>query len=322
MREMVLNHASLARAKPRKTDAWLKDVAVGIAELIQSGGVQSVLRTDRHLYDIPCPTGRSLWEALEQLRQQVDHPDEVRILWELLTKCSHLDDVDLSTCDPVRCEAETPPKTIEFGTDRRYDVEDGRPLVYCAINDGIAVSFPSERVWSADRLTVVFDELSEDDDDEIGRKAEAVDNLSRSSDASTICDRDGQFERSPAEVWRRRKENFPNLRFGMDVEGHLKRQAGQLRTIVHRLAKLNDSAKEWKNTCGPDPPWKIPVVPESDSVMKNEGLREARRFCSCSGERVLFELHARYGNGGRIHLRFDADAQTVEIGYIGPHLPL
>ena len=45
------------------------------------------------------------------------------------------------------------------------------------------------------------------------------------------------------------------------------------------------------------------------------------RFSSCKGSNELFMWYARYGNSGRIHLRFDASTYEVEIGYIGPHLP-
>ena len=47
----------------------------------------------------------------------------------------------------------------------------------------------------------------------------------------------------------------------------------------------------------------------------------ARRFRSQRGQRETFEWHARFGGSGRIHLRFDAVAREVEVGYIGPKLP-
>ena len=56
--------------------------------------------------------------------------------------------------------------------------------------------------------------------------------------------------------------------------------------------------------------------------MKNRFFREARMFQSHRGTREIFEWHARFGDGGRIHLRFDPPSKEVEIGYIGPHLPL
>ena len=63
------------------------------------------------------------------------------------------------------------------------------------------------------------------------------------------------------------------------------------------------------------------MTPESARVMQNPALREARCFRSGRGTMVLFEWHARFGSGARIHLRFDARTREIEIGYIGVHLP-
>ena len=55
--------------------------------------------------------------------------------------------------------------------------------------------------------------------------------------------------------------------------------------------------------------------------MSDPKLSATRMFRSHDGTLRLFEWHAKFG-GMRIHLVFDADSRTVEIGYIGPHLPL
>ena len=81
-----------------------------------------------------------------------------------------------------------------------------------------------------------------------------------------------------------------------------------------------DAVDAWRD--GAAPPWTCKVTPESDRVMSHPSLREARRFRSGDGTPVLFEWHARFGSGGRIHLRFDASVREVEIGYVGGHLPL
>ena len=96
--------------------------------------------------------------------------------------------------------------------------------------------------------------------------------------------------------------------------------AGWLSTLVNRLADLNAAAEEWLIAGGPAPPWKTLVTPESGQLMSNPTLREARRFRSGGGTRVLFEWHARFGSAARIHLRFDAQTREIEIGYIGVHL--
>ena len=70
------------------------------------------------------------------------------------------------------------------------------------------------------------------------------------------------------------------------------------------------------------PQWGSNVTSESKSVMKTPKLRDARKFRSRKGSSELFMWHARFGNSGRIHLHFEASTYEVEIGYIGPHLPL
>ena len=118
---------------------------------------------------------------------------------------------------------------------------------------------------------------------------------------------------------------FPHLIFGQDVEDHLAElNAGWLPTLVNRLTELDETAAEWVAVGGDAPPWKCKVTPESQSVRdyKRGKLLEARTFLAAGGERVLFEWHARFGSGARIHLRFDASAREIEIGYAGVHLPV
>lgn len=107
------------------------------------------------------------------------------------------------------------------------------------------------------------------------------------------------------------------------MEGQLaKLNAGWLPTLVNRLGELDETAAAWVG--GDAPPWRCKVTPESESLRqyKKGKLLDLRRFRAAGGERVLFEWHARFGSGARIHLRFDARARGIEIGYVGVHLPL
>ena len=164
-------------------------------------------------------------------------------------------------------------------------------------------------------------------DGEFADAREDIDNLTRSVHAGPIVDRhrmELQHQCSNAgDLWNRREQVFPHLTFGPDVEDHLAAlNAGWLSTLVNRLADLDAAAEEWRTAGGPAPPWKSIVTPESVELMKNPTLREARRFRSVRGAMVLFEWHARFGSGARIHLRFDARTREIEIGYIGVHLPI
>ena len=313
MREMVLNHASiLALESDRESVAdWLKDLARGIARLVGDQVVQSSLRMAQGFHDTPCLPDYSLWAALHGLRAQ-GLLEEYLFLMRLAAKIPLLSEVEEEVGDLfLACE------------ERTLTPPDGEPLVFCVITDGIAVGFPSAPEWDRDRVTVHFDELLSDEATE--PTSEEIDQLTRAEHAGPICarHRDRLLAGStPTTLWENREVAFPNLSFGPDVEENLRKYAHLLFTIAGKLGALDSSARDWRDRGGPAPRWKTKVTPESPAVMSNRVLREARRFRSHLGTREIFEWHARFGDHGRIHLRFDAESREVEIGYIGPHLPV
>ncbi len=307
MREMVLHHASVTSPDRLTAVDWLKDIARGLAQLVDKKVAQSSLRTYRPLNEISCLPGYSLWDAYQLLREGSER-DLYGFLMHLSAKCPLLSKVEFDVEEKFRiCEAkELPP-------------EDGEPLVLCAITNWIAVGFPSDPAWDKDRLTVNFKELLPDES--IQENSETIDYLARSVHAHSIYERHhAAFFQSllPSELWEQRAETFPNLVFGPAVE--LPSEFSW--SIVRKLVDLDRSGAEWRNIGGPIPPWTCKVTPESERVRNNQKLLEARRFMSRRGTRELFEWHARVGSGIRIHLRFHVDSKEIEIGYIGPHLPL
>ena len=314
MREMVLNHASMSvpRSNPVEIFAWLRELAEGVQRLLEARMVHRSLRTARNLCDTQCLPGYSLFDAYLELRSR-GYREEFRLFMRLNDKQPLLIEVGPDIEDRfLACEEQTLP------------VPDGEPLVLCAIADWIAIGFPSAPIWNRDRITVRFNELLPDEI--IVEASEEIDQLTRSAHAGPICDRHRERllvgSDDPATLWENRQTVFPNLVFGPGVEDNLKKQAHLFSTIVGKLKDLDQSAREWRDVGGPAPPWKTKVTPENTSVMDNPVLREARRFRSYRGTREMFEWHARFGDGGRIHLRFDAASKEVEVGYIGPHLPL
>ena len=306
---MILNHASLVPCGRDEAIAWLTNAASGMAALVEHGASLATLRMCRSVHEIRCSPHRSLFEAYQALRER-GALEEYRFLMRLSTKSPLLHDIGEDSADRFRgCEEKTLPR------------DDGAPLLLCAITDAIAISLPFEPVWDQDRITVDFDELLPDGS--FVKEWEAVDNLARSSHSEAIVKRHRDRlppPRDAAELWTQRERMFPHLTLGPDVEDQcVKLNAGMISTVVNRLKELDEAAGAWRH--GPAPPWTCKVTPESDRVMKHSRFREARRFRSGGGTRVLFEWHARFGNGGRIHLRFDASVRSVEIGYVGPHLP-
>ena len=312
MREIVLNHASLRASDQHTVVDYLKDMAVGMSTLARDGVVQTILRMSQSIYETRCLADWSLFDAYQELRRRGAR-DEYLFLVRLSAKLPLLSDAGRDVADRfLLCEASTLP------------TGDGEPLVLCAITDGVAVGFPSEPVWDRDQITIDFNELLPDE--HFTRASETIDNLTRAVHAGPIGERhraDLRQFKDVAALWRTREEAFPNLLFGPDVARQLQAVgAGLLSAVVKRLASLDESAGEWSVAGGATPRWKCNVTPESDTVMNHSVLREARRFRSHHGTRELFEWHARFGSGGRIHLRFNPHGREVEIGYIGRHLPL
>lgn len=218
MREMVLNHASLSLGGSRETVCWLGGMARGMAVLVRAAVVKQVLRTERAATEIRSLRGWSLFDGYQSLRQ-AGLRDEYAFLLRLTSKTPLLADLaeDIKgrflACEARECETRT------------LAAREGEPLVLCAVNHGVAVSFPSESVWDRDQLTVRFNELLPNG--ELGEAEENIDNLARPGHAEAILDRHRRaLSRdcsSGVELWVHRRQLYPHLLFGPDVEAQIRR---------------------------------------------------------------------------------------------------
>lgn len=312
MREMVLNHSSLRSPDQNSSVEWLNDLIVGMSELVQNEVVQKSLRMSCYLHETLCLANWSLLDVCRELNRRGEK-DKYMFFVTLTNKVPLLADIDPDVRDRfLSCESKTLPSP------------DGDPLVLCAIKDSIAVGFPSDPIWDKDQITVSFDELAPAGN--IQEASEEIDNLTRYLHAGPICDRhrtDLYKCMNPPEVWNKRQWIFPNIVFGPGVKRCLENlDSNALRIVIKRLDSIDRSAGRWRIEGGAAPEWKCNVTTESESVKKNPKLRKARQFQSHNGKVELFEWHARFGSSGRIHLRLDSHSYEVEIGYIGPHLPV
>ena len=304
MREMVLNHASLAAPNLHTAFEWLKDLARGIPQL--NGVAQPGLRMAIAVSEIWILPDCSLYDAYLKLLRHGARDAAVFLM-------------GLSARYPLLCEVDSDFRDRFCGCETtQLSSEEGEPLLLCAITDWIAVGFPSNPIWDKDQLTVCFDELLPDGS--LQETSETIDNLTRSKHARLICERHRArlLDQAPSATWEQRDGAFPNLVFGPDVEP----PPEIIGMAIRRLAELDRAAAEWSEVGGHAPRWRCKVTRESESVRNNTRLLNERRFRSGRGTRELFEWHARIGSGFRIHLRFNAETREVEIGYIGPHLPL
>ena len=311
MREMVLNHASLIGYSKREASDQLMGLVMGMARLVSSNVAMSSLRTARPIQEITCGEPSSFFDIWVMLREN-GAIDEFRFLMGLTTKTPMLIELEENVRGRFLASQE-----------QTLPQEDGMPLLLCALTNWVAVGF-SKKPWDSDVIAVRFEELLPNGAIQV--EEEVIDYLGRYEHAEEIMRRHVENTRAGLDLksmWEQREAAFPYLQFGPDVEGQLDQvNPGHIQTVLRRLAELHASAESWRESGEAAPPWTCKVTGESQSVRNNPGLREARRFGSISGERELFLYHARYGNSGRIHLRWDRRWYCVEIGYIGQHLPL
>ena len=309
MREMVLNHVSLRVCNRHEAQSLLTNTVLGMIDLASKGVVERGLRSSQCLSAIYLFDNFSLHDAIHLIKEK----DIKMFFLRLSTKSPLLVDVEKEFKEKFRgCQ------------ERRFTQEDGNPLLFCALTNSIAVGFPSDAIWLRDQIKVEFDELR--DDESISHEIEFVDNLTKRDHADCICQRhqtdlSAQIE-NLMELWHKREEIFPNLRFGPEVEDHLRKlNNGILHRLIKKLAVLDKVAGKWSSHGGPQPLWgKCQVNNESQSVRENPRWAKERIFRSYSGCDKAFEWHTQLGNM-RIHLCLDAGLHEVEIGYIGRHLP-
>ena len=314
MREMVLNHASIVATNKREVFHWLDDIATGIATLRSNCIVSNVLRTARHFHEISCLPNLTLQQALHELTKQPTSRDRSIYLLRLVTYSPLIEKLNIDLIDRfLSVESEVP----------HIDERDGEPLVLCAITNSVSLGFPSNG-WDSSTLTVQFQELL--DNGKFSSTEKVIDNVARTTHAIDLVHRRTQYNlggiRNWQEFWDKRSSVFPDLMFGKDVESQLDQIPPDfLETVAEKVWKLNESAHKWKLEQTREPIWSTKVTPERSELMKNRELRNARIFKSSDDEFKVYEWHARYGNNGRIHLRFDRSSWSIEIGYIGRHLP-
>lgn len=312
MTEFTLNHMSFSYKNESRSQIAIElcDLVRGITSLVRHQVSLPTLRTSFHWYEINCTQDYNALDILLEMQNQ-GYREEYEVL------------ISISTKLPLISDEEIDLKNRFLNTENlELDNNDGAPLLLCAISGCIAVSLPSEKRWDRSQLKVNFEELT--DNDEISEHSSDIDNIAREIHASEIIERFRRRfidEPKPSEIWQNRSVIFPCLTFGLDVERNLHREANRLSDITEKLWELNETAQEWANTSGSSPRWRTSISNESVSV-KNHPMRERERtFKSVNGMTKTYYLHMKIGSR-RIHFDTDGTTRTIEIGYIGPHLPL
>jgi hypothetical protein len=314
LRELVLNEISIPfeHEDEDRAPQSLRALAEVISAAVCAGVVDNSLRMCRPLHELSLVGRLSIFDALIQLLKDPTGVEEARYLMRLSQKCPLLSDVLVE---------------IE-GRFHGLDCQsfDQRPdgLLYCLAADGISVSFLSQPIWDAERVTFSANEL--DAEGGITDSIVSIDNVARPAHVLPISRRNrdqAALEITTRTFWDRRCQVLPHLAIGLDVVDHVHvLDEATFEMVLGRLIELDDAVADWRAERRPFPVWKSHVSPESSSTMNNPRLAAARVFRDQCGHARTFEWHARFGSSGRIHFAMDADQKAIEIGYIGPHLPL
>ena len=186
----------------------------------------------------------------------------------------------------------------------------------------VAVSLRSDEYWMRVRVPVQHCWL-ELDESQHYMEVIAL-NIADFAQVKTVTDEllaraQRELSATPRSLLDRFRECFPHVHFGLDVEAQLSQlPSDTFEPIIAKLIVLDGAVRDWRRAAT-----ELPSLPkvhgESESTMQKYGDR--RRFRSSHGELETYQPHAMVGNRYRIHFRLDQPRRTLEIGYIGKHLP-
>lgn len=201
------------------------------------------------------------------------------------------------------------------GREDRYEGVRRAPhdSVMCVISSSIMASLPREPIWMFDELAFVASG-TDHSFDHIAHPAHAVAIQQRWVEGV-------RAELTARSFWALKHRAFPHLRFGTDVERQIATFSAEVLPLAfRRLAGLDTRAANWAQSPAAAFPDGAPVITgESPQTMAEYG--ESRRFHGDDGAIRVFEDHLWIDSLHRIHLIRHGDTKTVEVGYIGRHLP-
>lgn len=282
---------------------------------------------DRRPAELVCIGANALWGAelavgytvsdwLASADQDQDDRDRKLLLLDIATKTDFPHEVGVA----LRNRFYLSEFLLEDGGPAEQ--EDARGLGAAFLLDGIAVSIPSEEQWQATRIPLRHMWLDERGT-ERGRDVEVL-NLCGLNDAERVNDsllekRQHGLMSQPSSLPARKRECFPHLAFGLDVDEHIAAlPTAFLGTLVRKLILLDDAARTWRRT----PTTTFPVLSDrrSESKQTMADYGDLRVYRDADGVDRTYKLHCSLG-GYRIHFRIMHEPRCLEIGYVGKHLP-
>lgn len=198
-------------------------------------------------------------------------------------------------------------------------------LGVAALLDTLSISLATHEEWETTNVEIEHYYLEKDFSEET--QAITVRHFSRYQHLDAHLSwwqqcQEKSLEKS-AELWKRRKEFFPNLEFCDEVEIQL-RNLGVSKTllqIIDRLRALDNYVANWTkgsfNYTEANQNTNLRISPESESTLRKFGV--LRKFSIPEQGKKTFDLHIKTGDL-RFHFYPDENLRKVYIGYIGKHL--
>ncbi len=189
----------------------------------------------------------------------------------------------------------------------------GMEAIQCALTDGILASLCRTHQWRYDQMGFV--------DDQIDHPL-TFDHISTAVHGLAVAERRRKQIRSRLTARNfgdLKKECFPHLRFGQEVEVAF--SANLLRLGLKRLSELDEFSRQVAagalGLSGMEKK-RQGIKPETTETMKSYG--EERRFRDSNGEIRIFEEHVWVDKLYRIHIFVHEEPPIIEVGYMGRHL--
>jgi len=120
--------------------------------------------------------------------------------------------------------------------------------------------------------------------------------------------------------WDHREILFTNLQFGCDVEDQFYSLGPSIVSpAFERFAKLDRMVLDWRRDMGDLPPRYVDMDHESTTSLTK--YKASRTYKDRNGNSRVYDWHVRLNSGHRINIALDGNTRSIEVGYVGNHLP-
>ena len=307
--DMVFNELSLqTQARDRKKARELMSEFIKTLSTAINLGVR-VLRTQNKIYSLHLTTDYPISRWLNDNLVNQDERDFFLTV-ETQTPLLKKEDIEIEN---------------QFSlSDVKYQGKSVPDLGIAYFLDALAISFNSEPCWDCNHIILKIEQLNENTDitEEEIEIVHASRRIHIQQQAEWIKNRIQQDISDGIELWKRRTELFPNLKFCESVRKQVQNlKFGQLefQAVSRCLFELQKCSQNWKTESFNVDEYRLEESVDSEPTLKKYGKQ--RTFLCPDGVERLFSRHLKLRVcNWRIYF-IPKESKNVIIGYIGIHLP-